>query len=67
MTGKEIVDIIAAIGFFGWIPIYFFFNGIAKVIGVIKGNKLNDNGGISINISHDDEEDDNCDDSDEEF
>lgn len=41
MTGKEIENIIYAIGLISWIPILAIFNGIAKVISVFKGNYNN--------------------------
>ena len=47
MTGKEIVDIILALGLIGWIPILAIFSGIAKVISAFKGNYSGD--GITIN------------------
>ena len=37
MSGKEISDIICTVGVFGWIPIYFFFSGIVKIVVAIKG------------------------------
>ena len=37
MTGEDISGIIAIIGIVGWIPIWFFFNGIVKVIRAFKG------------------------------
>lgn len=36
MTGKEIENIIYAIGLIGWIPILAIFSGIAKVISALK-------------------------------
>ncbi len=38
MTGKEIENIIMAIGLVGWIPILAIFSGIAKVVSAFKGN-----------------------------
>lgn len=38
MSGKEISDIIFSFGVVGWIPIYFLFSGITKVVNAIKGN-----------------------------
>lgn len=46
MTGKDIFEIIAIIGIVGWIPIWFFFNGIVKVIRAFKGL---DNDGLDRN------------------
>lgn len=51
MTGKEIEDIIVAIGFVGWIPILAIFHGIAKVISAFKGNYTGGNG-INIDIKN---------------
>lgn len=59
MTGKEIENIIYAIGLIGWIPILAIFSGIAKVISAFKGNYTGGNG-INIDIKH------NSDDCDEE-
>ena len=42
MTDEDISGIIAIIGIVGWIPIWFFFNGIVKVIRAFKG--LDDDG-----------------------
>ena len=42
MTGEDIFRIIGIIGIVGWIPIWFFFNGIVKVIRAFKG--LDDDG-----------------------
>ena len=42
MNAFDIVLIILCIGVCGWIPIYFFFDGIVKVIRASKG--LDDNG-----------------------
>ena len=44
MTGKEIENIIYAIGLIGWIPILAIFSGIAKVIAAFKGNYTGGNG-----------------------
>lgn len=38
MTGKEIKNIIMAIGLVGWIPILAIFSGIAIVVSAFKGN-----------------------------
>jgi len=38
LTGKEIENIIYAIGLVGWIPIFAIFSGIAKVVSAFKGN-----------------------------
>ncbi len=59
MTGKEIENIIYAVGLIGWIPILAIFSGIAKVISAFKGN-YNGGNGINIDIKH------NSDDCDEE-
>lgn len=59
MTGKEIENIIYAIGLIGWIPILAIFSGIAKVISAFKGNYTGGNG-VNIDIKH------NSDDYDEE-
>lgn len=56
MTGKEIADIVIAIGFTSWIPIFFFFGGIAKVVNAIKGN-TDTNNGINVDVSYDDKND----------
>lgn len=37
MTGEEIFGLIGIFGLVGWIPIWFFFNGIVKVIRAFKG------------------------------
>lgn len=50
MGGKEIVDIIIAVGVFGWIPIYFLFNGIAKVVNAIKRNTNEENSHAKVDI-----------------
>lgn len=42
MNAFDIVLIILCVGVCGWIPIYFFFDGIVKVIRAFKG--LDDNG-----------------------
>lgn len=42
MNAFDIVLIILYVGVCGWIPIYFFFDGIVKVIRAFKG--LDDNG-----------------------
>lgn len=44
MTGKEIENIIYAIGLIWWIPILAIFSGIAKVIAAFKGNYTGGNG-----------------------
>lgn len=51
MTGKEIENIIYAIGVIGWIPILALFSGIAKVISAFKGNYTGGNG-INVDIKH---------------
>lgn len=61
MTGKEIENIIYAIGLIGWIPILAIFSGIAKVIAAFKGNYIGGNG-VSIDIKHNS---DDCDEEDE--
>lgn len=58
MTGKEIENIICAIGLVGWIPILALFSGIAKVVSAFKGNYSG--GGVDISIEN------NSDDNDEE-
>lgn len=50
MTGKEIENIIYAIGLVGWIPIFALFSGIAKVISAFKNNYSG--GGIDVNIKN---------------
>ena len=41
MSGEDIANIIVSFGLVGWIPIYFLFGGIAKVVCAIKGdNKM---------------------------
>lgn len=57
MSGKEIVDIVVATSLFGWIPIYGFFCGVAKVINAIKGNDKS-SGGINVNIKNDADDND---------
>ncbi len=42
VTADEISLIIPCVGLFGWIPIWFFFNGIVKVVRAFKG--LDDDG-----------------------
>lgn len=37
MSANEISLIVLCIGVFGWIPIWFFFNGIVKIIRAFKG------------------------------
>lgn len=58
MIGQEIENIICAICFFGWIPIFVIFSGIAIVISAFKGNYTGGNG-INVDIKHssNDEED----------
>lgn len=56
MTGKEIENIICAIGLVGWMPILALFNGIAKVIAAFKGNYPD--GGIDVNIESNSDDDD---------
>ena len=51
MTGKEIVDIILALGLIGWIPILAVFSGIAKVVSAFKGNYTGGKG-VNIDIQH---------------
>lgn len=51
LTGKEIENIIYAIGLIGWIPILAIFSGIAKVISAFKGNYTGGNG-VNIDIKH---------------
>ena len=46
MTGEDIFGIIAIMGIVGWIPIWFFFNGIVKVIRAFKGLMMTDMIGI---------------------
>ena len=46
MTEKAISNIVVTICLIGWVPIYFFFGGIAKVIFAIKMNAINDNNKI---------------------
>lgn len=38
MSGEDIASIIISLGLTAWIPIYFLFGGIAKVVNAIKGN-----------------------------
>ncbi len=54
MTGKEIENIIMAIGLVGLIPILAIFSGITKVVSAFKGNYT----GSGITISSETE---NCD------
>lgn len=61
MTGKEIENIIYAIGLIGWIPILAIFSSIAKVIVAFKGNYTGGNG-VNIDIKHNS---DDCDEEDE--
>lgn len=42
MTANGITLIIAYMGVFGWIPIWFLFNGIVKVISAFK--EIDDDG-----------------------
>ncbi len=42
VTADEIPLIISCVGLFGWIPVWFFFNGIVKVVRAFKG--LDDDG-----------------------
>lgn len=51
MTGKEIENIIYAIGLIGWVPIIAIFSGIAKVITAFKENYTGGNG-VNIDIKH---------------
>ena len=37
MESYDIALIIMAFGILGWIPIWFFFNGVVKVIRAFKG------------------------------
>ncbi len=37
VTADEISWIICCFGLFGWIPIWFFFSGIVKIIRAFKG------------------------------
>ena len=38
MSGEDITNIIVSFGLVGWIPIYFLFGGITKVVCAFKGN-----------------------------
>lgn len=57
MSGKEISDIIFSFGVVGWIPIYFLFSGITKVVNAIKGNNTKE-GGIEVSCGYKDDEKD---------
>ena len=37
LAGKDIVEIISVMGLVGWIPIWFFFKVIVKIIRAFKG------------------------------
>ena len=37
MSGEDITNIIISFGLVGWIPIYFLFGGITKVVCAFKG------------------------------
>lgn len=39
MSGEDITNIIISFGLVGWIPIYFLFGGITKVVCAFKGSK----------------------------
>ncbi len=56
MTGKEIENIILAIGLIGWVPILAVFSGIAKVISAFKGNYTGGKGS-NIDIKHNSDDD----------
>lgn len=65
MSGKEISDIIFSVGVVGWIPIYFLFSGITKVVNAIKGNNTKE-GGIEVSCGYKDDEKMNNDKNDDE-
>lgn len=51
MNGKDISDIIWAVGLIGWVPIWVLFNGLSKVILAIRGKK-SENGGFNVDIKN---------------
>ena len=57
MNAFDIVLIILCIGVCGWIPIYFFFDGIVKVIRAFKGLDDNEYDRKRMNIAPNTEED----------
>lgn len=49
MSGLEVVGCIIAFGLVGWIPIYFFFNGIVDVVLAIKISHQEDDKENNVN------------------
>lgn len=43
MSGEDITNIIISFGLVGWIPIYFLFGGITKVVCALKEAKAKKN------------------------
>ena len=47
MSGEDITNIIISFGLVGWIPIYFLFGGITKIVCAFKGSKSEENSHVT--------------------
>lgn len=60
MSGEDITNIIISFGLVGWIPIYFLFGGITKVICAFKGKDENPSNKSYNDKNNETEKNDEC-------